>query len=139
MDITVYLPDELGKWAKDHDLPLSRMLRDAADHERQRQQTITSTLADAETHDLTVEDDDGNPYTARLHGTLIAQEEHGPNHDTYVYVGKDEAIYIYHEPSSKLHQDADHDDLRDWLSDDPYAAAMRALGEDVVIDIGLPS
>jgi hypothetical protein len=36
MDINVYLPDELGKWAKDHDLPCSRIFRYAVDGERQR-------------------------------------------------------------------------------------------------------
>ena len=139
MDITVYLPDALGKWAKDHDLPLSRMLRDAVDGEQQRRQAIASTLAGAETHDLTVEDDDGNPYTARLHGALLVEQEHGPNHDTFVYLGKDEGVYVYHEPRSKLYQDVSHDDLREWLDDSLYAEAMRALGEDVVIDVGLPT
>jgi hypothetical protein len=31
MDITVYLPDEMGRAAKEADLPLSRMLRDAVE------------------------------------------------------------------------------------------------------------
>ena len=31
MDITIYLPDDLGKWAKDQELNLSRMLRDAVE------------------------------------------------------------------------------------------------------------
>lgn len=33
MNITVYLPDVLGKQAKDADLPLSRLLRAAVEYE----------------------------------------------------------------------------------------------------------
>lgn len=36
MDITIYLPDELGKWAKENDLNLSRMLREAVEAEKHR-------------------------------------------------------------------------------------------------------
>ena len=36
MDITIYLPDEIGKWAKEQDLGLSRMLRDAVEDEKRR-------------------------------------------------------------------------------------------------------
>ena len=34
MDITIYLPNDLGKWAKEHDLALSRMLRGAVEGEK---------------------------------------------------------------------------------------------------------
>jgi hypothetical protein len=48
-------------------------------------------------------------------------------------------VYVYSEHDSKLHQDVSRDDLRDWLPDDGvYAEVMRALGEEVIIDIGLP-
>jgi hypothetical protein len=36
MDITVYLPDDTGKWAKENDLPLSRLLRGAVEAEREQ-------------------------------------------------------------------------------------------------------
>ena len=138
MDITIYLPDDLGKWAKEHNLGLSRMLRDAVEAERQRQNAVAETLASAETHDLTVEDDDGNPYTARLHAALIAEQDSGVARDVYAYLGKDELVYVYDERASKLYRGVSTEELRDWLYDDQYAAAMRALGEEVVIDVGLP-
>jgi post-segregation antitoxin (ccd killing protein) len=139
MDITVYLPDDLGKWAKDHDLPLSRMLREAVDNERRRRQAVAKTLGRAEATDLTVQDDEGNAYTARLHGTLIAEVEEGGGTLVEVYLGEDGAIYVYFDPDSKLHQGVTVDELRNWLPDPAaYAKAMRALGEEVVIDLGLP-
>lgn len=74
-------------------------------------------------------------YTARMHGALIAEQDSGP---LYVYLGKDGKIYVYDERQSKPHGDLTAEDLRNWLFDGPYAEAMHALGEDVVIDVGLP-
>jgi hypothetical protein len=139
MDITIYLPDDLGKWAKEHELPLSRMLREAVEAEQSRQLAIQNTLEEAGTTELEVEDDDGDSYTARIHGTLIAEQGGGSYPGVYVYLGKDENVYVYEESSGKLYRDVAHSDLRDWLPDDAaYSDSMRALGEDVIIDIGLP-
>jgi hypothetical protein len=38
MDVTCYLPDEVGKWAKENDLGLSRLLRAAVEEEKQRRE-----------------------------------------------------------------------------------------------------
>src|SRR5205809_5294372 len=121
MDITIYLPDELGKWAKESDLPLSRMLRDAVEAERDRRKAVDSTLAEAATFDLDVEDRDGNSYTARIHGALIAGPEYSP---IEVYLGKDEKVYVYDQ--SKLYEDVSREDLRDWIGSDraAYSEAM---------------
>jgi hypothetical protein len=43
MDITIYLPDEIGQWAKDKGLGLSRMLRDAVIEEQDRRQAIADS------------------------------------------------------------------------------------------------
>jgi hypothetical protein len=134
VDITIYLPDELGKWAKEHDLGLSRMLRDAVEAEKRRRETAAAALKDAKTYDLTVEDEEGRMYTARLHGALLV--EAGINGVT-VFLGKDEKIYLYND-ACELLRDASTSDLREWLDDGPYAEAMHALGEEVVIDVGLP-
>jgi hypothetical protein len=140
MDITVYLPDELGKWAKEHELGLSRMLREAVEAERRRRDAVDAALVETDTTDLPVEDDDGNDYTARIHGKLIGgQEAKGGYGGILVFLGKDEQVYVYTANENKLYRDVTHDNLRDWLADDGvYAEVMRALGEEVIIDIGLP-
>ena len=82
-----------ARWAKDHDLPLSRMLREAVDNERRRQQAVAETLGRAEATDLTVEDDEGNAYTARLHRALSSLRwKEGGGTLVEVYFGKDGAI-----------------------------------------------
>jgi hypothetical protein len=45
MDITVYLPDELGKRAKAHNLGMSRMLRDAVELEKGRRAAAAAIMA----------------------------------------------------------------------------------------------
>ena len=137
MGITVYLPDETGKWAKEHDLPLSRMLRDAVDAEREQRKAVAATLEDAETHELPVTDRDGRSYTARLHGALIADAGDGTG-GVLVFLGQDERVYVFDgRRDPELHEDVDPDDLRDWLDDSLYIDAMAALGCEAVIDIGM--
>jgi hypothetical protein len=46
VDITIYLPDELGKWAKENDLGLSRMLRKAVEVEKQHRDARAKVAAD---------------------------------------------------------------------------------------------
>lgn len=46
MDITIYLPDELGKWAKEHNLGLSRMLRESVEDEKRRRDAAAKAAAD---------------------------------------------------------------------------------------------
>jgi hypothetical protein len=136
VNITIYLPDELGEWAKQNELGLSRMLRAAVEAEKERQATVAATLSGVDAHNLTVEDGEGRTFTARLHGALIAEDHSGI--DVYVYLGKDQKVYVYDERRSRLEHDVETEALRDWLNDGPYAEAMHALGEEVVIDIGLP-
>jgi post-segregation antitoxin (ccd killing protein) len=137
MDITVYLPDELGKWAKEHDLGLSRLLRDAVEVERKRREAAARTLEGAEAHDVTVEDRDGRCFTARVHGTVIA-EDGNVNGQVLVFLGKNRKVYVWDERRGALQEDVDTGALRNWLNDGPYIDAMTALGEDAVIDVGLP-
>jgi hypothetical protein len=133
VDVTVYLPDRLGTWAKEHELGLSRMLRDAVEDEKRRREAAADTLKGAETHDLTVENADGRAYTARLHGVQIAKDR-----DVWVYLGEDEEVYVYDTHNQDLHQKVDPSGLRDWLTEGPYVEAMEAIGEPAVIDVGLP-
>ena len=141
MDVTVYLPDETGKWAKEHELPLSRMLRDAVDAERRRREALDKTKGEAETHELAAREanDYGgfHEFTARLHGTLIGRQSRGIHGSVDVYQGEDGKLYV-HDYDGQLHRDVDPQDLSDHLDESTYLRAMRTLGKEPVIDIGLP-
>jgi hypothetical protein len=143
MDITIYLPDELGKWAKENDLPLSRMLRDAVESEKRRRAAVEKTLGEATTHELAVEEPDGyggsESCTVRLHGALIAETDYSAYGSVRVYLGQDDKIYVHDETDGQLRRDVEPGDLAGLgLSTAAYLGAMRALGEEVVIDVGLP-
>jgi post-segregation antitoxin (ccd killing protein) len=142
MDITVYLPDELGKWAKEHDLNLSRMLRAALETEQHRRGAVAYLLEEAATYNLAVLATDLHGrdagYTARLHGAFIAtQHLSGNGGDVNVYVGEDRKIYV-HDADGQLYSDVGPDALREYLDDPAYIMAMNALGEEAIIDLGLP-
>jgi hypothetical protein len=134
MDITVYLPDEIGSWAKTNDLNLSRILRDAVEHERDRRAAVEQTLGDVAVHELEVENADGYAYTARVHGTQIAGET---DDGICVFLTAREQLIVYETAKYRLVEGVDACDLRDWLRDDhDYLPAMSALGEKAIIDIG---
>jgi hypothetical protein len=142
MDITIYLPDELGKWAKENDLGLSRMLREAVEEEKRRREAETALEAGRATHKLDVREPNSHggddDITVRLHGTLIATQDVDDGHgSTEVYLGEDGKLYI-HDFLGELHRDAEPDDLREYLDEAAYIKAMRALGQKPVIDVGLP-
>jgi hypothetical protein len=141
MDITIYLPDELGKWAKEHDLPLSRMLRAAAEAEQHRYGAAEFLAEDVAIHRLPVADTDRQghdaDYTARLHGTLIATQHLGNDSDVNIYFGRDRKVYV-HDVDGQLDRDVDPEGLREYVDEATYIRAMNALGEEAVIDVGLP-
>lgn len=141
MDITIYLPDELGKWAKEHELGLSRMLRDAVEAEKRRLEAGATLKAKAETYLMSVAepDDHGGTdyYTARLHGRRIGAGCLGGG-DVYVYVGENGKLYVHSTADDSLVRDVATGELRKYVDETAYVEAMRALGEEVTIDIGLP-
>jgi hypothetical protein len=139
MDITVYLPDDLGRWAKDNGVNLSGALRKAVVEEQQRRRVTETTLKGARDHELRVESKDGDAYVAVLRATEIVWDE--PN--TYVYLTPDERVFVYDNDEQQLYELQNPTDphyggggLRDYLNDDAYIRAMAALGEEAVIEIG---
>lgn len=145
MDITVYLPDELGNWARDHDLHLSRMLCEAVEAEKRRREASAALAAETTTHELAVSEP-GSPggtggtgdYTARLHGVLIATQHLGGGGSIDIYAGEDDKMYVHYTADGRLRRDVEPEQLRQYVDEPTYITAMRALGEDAVIDIGLP-
>lgn len=133
MNVNVYLPDELGRRAKDAELPLSQLLREAVTTELERMDAVSETLEKVSTHELLVEDDDGRAYTARLDGTLIARDEH---RELDVYLTTKENVVV-HDASRYWVADDPEEDLRPILPPAEYADAMLALGIKPTIDLDL--
>ena len=131
MDITIYLPDELGRRAKAAELPLSRMLRDAVIEELERQDTVTRTLQDPQTFELDLEDRDGNSYRGRITGAKIAEDN-----DYSAYLTTDERVIVHEEHKGRYTVlDCPEDELANWLRGDAYIEAMNALGLTPVVDL----
>ena len=126
MDITVYLPDEIGASAKQAHLPLSRMLRDAVEAELDRRATLEFTLSDGiEEHEVELEE-----HTGVITGKFLGEF---PNAEQ-VYVTDDERVLVYDEGRRSVRElDDPAKYLADWYEADPStsedAATMaRALG-----------
>ena len=137
MDFTVYLPDDIGKRAKEaQDLNLSRLLRDAVTRELERREAMKTTLETPTTHEVYVEDRDGRGYTGRITGRSIAATE--DHEEIEVFLTTDERVIVYYGKKNEYHVlDNPAEELREWLSDAPaaYFDAMTALGEEPVMDL----
>jgi post-segregation antitoxin (ccd killing protein) len=135
MNVNLYLPDDLGKEAKDAELPLSRLLQDAVSDELERRNAMSETLEDTTTHELSLEDEEGRNYTARITGTDIARND---DQDVDVYLTERENVVVH--DGDKLRYWVLNDpenDLRGWLSPADYTDAMLALGITPVIDLDI--
>lgn len=149
MDIAVYLPDELGARAKEAGVKFSALLRQAVQQELGRREALEDATGRATTHELTVADQAGYVYGARLHGSVLVIDERT---GTTAYVLEDGRLAV-HQPAERdsdcrlfLH-DPDAEDtagdeasesewLAQWLSEIQVVQAMARLGRRAVIDIG---
>jgi post-segregation antitoxin (ccd killing protein) len=122
----VCLPDDLGKQAKDANIPFSQLLRDAVADEMKRRATMAKALTDSKVIKLELIDENGNPYTGRFTGTLIASDDKWYE----VYLTDDERVIFY---DSKAAEYSIVDDPEKELSDWPDA--LEALGIKPVVDI----
>lgn len=133
MDITIYLPDALGRRAKHAKLPLSRMLRDAVTEELERLATLAETLSRTETIRLELVDDNGLGFIGRFRGTRIAEQD-----ETTVYLTEDERV-VAHNRENAAHAIMDRmeaqNELDCWLEGEAYIRAMSALGLKAIIDL----
>ena len=131
MDITVYLPDELGGKAKEAELPFSRLLRGAVEEELERQATMKLTLKNAGPCELHLEDEEGRPYVGQFVGTSVVEDR-----DVQVFVTEDERVLLYDASKMQVHEiDDAQEELRDWLWDPAYAEAGHALGFPVIVEL----
>ena len=131
MDITVYLPEDIGQWAKTKNLNLSRLLREAVERLRTEEQEMESTLKGAELVKLPVEDRDGRSYTLRFTGVALAEHRTGE-----VYLTDDERVIVYDSDKSdySVVEDAE-EELRGLLDFDAYIETMNSLGISPEVDL----
>ena len=111
----------------------SRLFRDAVVDELERRAAVTTTLIKSKEHLLEVEDDEGRPYTARLVGVEIANDD-----PKFVFLTDDERIIAYHaeyKGGDYWEIDDPETELRDFLSPGAYSDALYALGRKPVVDI----
>ena len=132
MDITVYLPDELGRQAKDAELNLSGLLRAAVTEELERREAVSNTLENTKEHILTVSDEEDRLYDARLVGQEIAYDE---RLEQTVYVTDDERVILYDSERQKYWQVDDPKDELKHLGPFAYTEALHALGLRPTVDI----
>ena len=142
MDITVYLPDELGARAKEAEINMSRTLRDAVTDKLGRIEAVAELMEGATKHELSLEDDDGRAYTGRIVGTSIVYNE---RNDVEVFVTEDGRLIIYDGEGQAYYDhgqvaEADRGEvgevLRNRLQDnDQYLEAMGELGWEAVVDL----
>jgi hypothetical protein len=126
MNINVYLPDDLGKRAKEADLPFSQLLRDAVATELKRREAMSETLTETETFELPLEDKDGKPYRGRITGKRIGDD----GLSRTVYLTEDERVIVYDQGSLEYSIiDDSEQELAGWPD------AQRALGIPPLIDI----
>ena len=139
MDITVYLPDEIGGRAKEAGLKFSALLRAAVFGELNRLAAVKSAAEGAEERELELEHPEtGHPYTGRIVGTLL-----GGNGEESVFLTDDERVIVY--DSGKLEYWAFDADAEDELAEalgvvfgrdqKQYVDVMDRLGLHAVVDL----
>jgi hypothetical protein len=132
VDLTVYLPDEIGVEAKEAELNFSRLLRAAVTEELQRRRKVEQSLKDAKEFELALEKD-GRAYKGRLTGARIASHE---SRDVDVYLTDDERVIVHDIKRGDYWEIEDPgEELRNWLDDESYFEAMGRLGQEPVVDL----
>jgi len=136
VDITIYLPDELGQRAKSRpDINLSRMLRDALEEQFEEEAAMVKTLEEATVHKLNLEDDDGRSYVGTITGTKIADSSKG---DVEVFLTDEQNVLVYDVDKQRYYVDTGELDLEEVIGDrDAYMDAMHALGRTPTVALGV--
>ena len=138
MDITVYLPNDIGNQAKEAGMNLSRTLRDAVESELEHTRAMRELTAGTNNREwfLQLQTPDGEPYQGRVMGVLLCENHQGDQ----VILTEDERL-IHYCPQQAKHwvmeddEDALRETLRDVCDDDEYISAMAKLGYTATVDL----
>jgi post-segregation antitoxin (ccd killing protein) len=129
MNFTVYLPDDLGAWAKTNDLKLSAMFRTAVEAERERRAELEAASDGMVAQAIEVNDHDGNPVLLRFTGKPVS--ETGGEVTVYLLDGGG-VLAVWEEEFVEFD---DVDEFAAWVSepnrDNQGREAERILGEAV--------
>lgn len=131
MDLTVYLPDELGAKAKNESLNFSRLLRSAVKAElsrRERAQEAIESLGEPQQFDVRVAKND-KEHTGRIKGWSI---DH--NNDWDVYLTVDDRV-IVHDVFRLSYEEMPKDEAPSTLDPTRFPDALRFLGVEPVVDL----
>ena len=135
MQITVYLPDEIGEKAKGAGLNLSGLLRTAVIDELERRRAMEATLDELVEYEVDMVDDEGRSYIGRITGKRIAVG----SRDEEVFVTDDERVLVYdpNDEGRRMCAEVEDpaEDLQTILDSDLYVEAMSALGLKAIIDL----
>jgi hypothetical protein len=112
VDITVYLPDEIGKRAKDAGLPFSRLLRDAVTTQLDYRDTLTDATGGMTPHkvDTTNGGTPARPVRLQFSGRQLASDG-----NTAVYQTDTGTIVVADSERYSVHDDAEA--FNAWLQD----------------------
>jgi hypothetical protein len=135
VDITVYLPDELGQWAKGAGLNLSRLLRDEVKAERKSAETRAKISAGGfERVEVYVLQEDRH-FAFQGRQLRKYRDVHGY---TTAWLTPKGAIAIYNDAEERLSVYRDYKQLTE--SGEPgglIASVAHALGEKYVEDLDI--
>lgn len=131
MDVTVYLPDELGARAKEEKINLSGTLRAAVKTELGRREKVRKAVGDLgkpkEFKVRVVEND--KEHTGRITGWAI---DH--NNDWDVYLTADDRVIVYNEFRSS-YDAMTLDEARAGLDATLFPDALSFLGVEPIVDL----
>jgi len=141
MNITVYLPDELGHRAKDAELPFSRLLRDAVTEELQRVAELKrleeTSEAEVRTYTLKVPEKNGDDWLARIRAKRIVATD---GLDVFHTDKDDIVIYGCHSGAFQIYNSHDKENISSFLkkiapSADEYVHVAKSLGLIRIVDL----
>ena len=137
VDITVYLPDEIGAQAKKAGMNFSRTLRDALESELEHMSAMKEITKDAQEWLLDLVTSDGEPYLGRVMGRLLYENGRGDE----IFVTADKRI-IFYNPDQERYDvlEDDEDAIGEVLgrvcdTHDEYISTMAQLGFTATVDL----
>lgn len=142
MDITVYLPDELGARAKEANLNFSRLLRDRVEIELRVRHAMRAAAGEAVDWEIELESGSGHTYKGRVRGTLLVEGSRGVYIGSQIIVTED-GRFIFYDANNLQHYELDEGDtevfarsIRELCYDDEeYVEVMAKIGREAVIDL----